>query len=132
MDDQSGGILIGDAYYDYPSETLGNIYTVRGIGNWEFSERKIEPRDINDVDDVTGIDEPSIEFAMYPNPTSGSLTLDNVELGSNYSITDAMGRTVESGVVITPMMNLDHLSTGMYSFTVFTDGGVGTQRFVKQ
>jgi len=62
------------------------------------------------------IAENSNEVVVYPNPSSYSFSINNNSSKFNYSLLDASGRLVESGVIPTGIssLNVSNLPSGMY------------------
>lgn len=52
-------------------------------------------------------EDPNSRIAVYPNPTSGSINLENVRSPYRYSLVDMMGRTVQQGGVSPGESQLD-------------------------
>jgi len=78
VDDGSGEILIDDDFYAF-TPTLNNVYDITGIAHYSYSERKILPRNENDIVDVTtGINNPDgiVSMNVYPNPSNGQFTFE--------------------------------------------------------
>lgn len=71
---------------------------------------------------VIGLDELQTEFALYPNPTHGEITLSAGPLliGKGYTIIDQSGRTVLEGVIKSEQekLKLDALNDGIYFIQV--------------
>jgi hypothetical protein len=59
-------------------------------------------------------------ISLYPNPTSGSLTLvTSGSIGSNYTITDMMGKVVAQDIINSPTQTIDlHIENGVYTLTI--------------
>ena len=135
ISDGSGNLLVDDEIYDYPTPTINNIYNVTGIGWYSFSEFKLQARDINDVEDATGIKEEAIAFSLYPNPVQDVL---NIQASSNIhsvNIIDAGGKLVET---VKPALGLNQLevgtarlAAGTYTIQIVTENGVGAQTLIK-
>lgn len=81
----------------------------------------------------TAIDAPEqLSFDLYPNPTSGELTLRMPDhTAAYYSITDPLGRTVRQGRITAPVVRLDiqALASGSYLLYLNTEAGHGARRF---
>ncbi|MEA2105836.1 MAG: lamin tail domain-containing protein [Bacteroidota bacterium] len=78
VDDGSGAILIDDVFYAF-TPTLDNVYDITGIADYSYSERKILPRNGDDIVDVTtGINNPDeiVSMNVYPNPSNGQFTFE--------------------------------------------------------
>jgi hypothetical protein len=136
VNDGSGPILVDDLYYDY-TPTLNLVYDVSGVMTYSFSERKIEPRDANDVSISTSIDEQLFSgLRLYPVPAMDQLTLDLGERSSNltYKMVDASGRFVREGSLTDQIsqINVAGLANGHYSIQLIDNAGTRTVSFVVQ
>jgi hypothetical protein len=76
---------------------------------------------------------------MYPNPSSGIITINLLPAkeGSTISVIDAMGKVVYTENVRTSSferhtLNLEHLSKGIYSVNIVKAGEVATQKIIIQ
>ncbi len=112
LDDGSGIIQADDDIYAYAtSATVNNIYNVIGISHYTFDEYKILPRDINDVDDLSTINEgQSNEITFYPNPVKDLL---NIELHrtTTIKIIDLYGK-----VCFNQIYNKGHQAINLQNF----------------
>ena len=91
IDDGSGPCNVDDFFFPF-TPTLNNVYNVSGLVDFSFSNFKILPRDIDDIDEITAIIESNkIDFNFYPNPSNG---LFNITLNENaiVTITDLTGK----------------------------------------
>ena len=71
-------ILIADELFSYNCPVLGDDYDITGIGYYSFSERKILPRDVNDINGGAGCGSVTIYDIQYTTAPSG----DSPELGN--------------------------------------------------
>lgn len=99
----------GSAYYD-------NIQTVSGVLGVE--------------------DQVASKFSVYPNPTSGLVTIsnDNNSTLQSVSITDLNGRNVKSLKLngeTTSQINISDLAAGVYMMNISSDQGSITRKIVK-
>ena len=91
-----------------------------GGGNGNINQGVQQPYDIGVV---TGIDEVGINLSVFPNPTSGLLTLtvadDDASLLS-YQLFDAAGRMIDTRNKLnsTNTISLDGHATGVYTLSV--------------
>lgn len=91
IDDGSGSSNVDDFFFPF-TPTLNNIYNVTGFVDYSFSNFKILPRDIDDIDEVTSIDEkPTNEITFYPNPVIDFLHIELNET-ANIKIIDLSGK----------------------------------------
>lgn len=65
------------------------------------------------IEDPVGIEEPSNEISLYPNPTSGMVNL-NLKESTPYKIIDVSGRIVEIGQINNSKIDLVNLDNGIY------------------
>jgi hypothetical protein len=113
----------GDAEGDNGSisYSIGQVvYTSAQGSNGNINQGVQQPYDIGVV---TGIDEVGINLSVFPNPTSGLLTLtvadDDASLLS-YQLFDAAGRMIDTRNKLnsTNTVSLDAYATGVYTLTV--------------
>ena len=72
-----------------------------------------------------------IGFMIYPNPTHGIITVEtqsNASLQHEYRITDVLGQTVQSGIIVDDYQQIDvhNLTKGIYFISV----GEQTQKII--
>jgi len=113
----------GDAEGDNGSisYSIGQVvYTSAQGSNGNINQGVQQPYDIGVV---TGIDEVGINLSVFPNPTSGLLTLtvadDDASLLS-YQLFDAAGRMIDTRNKLnsTNAISLDGYATGVYTLSV--------------
>jgi hypothetical protein len=81
-----------------------------------------------------GIEEQTIAIGIYPNPAQEIITLEGVSAGSSYSIVNAEGRMVHSGVVTSSTNDIDihAFAEGTYHVIIRSEiGAWGSATFVK-
>ena len=87
------------------------------------------------VNDGTGItaSAPSLNLNIYPNPTTGQLTIDNGELKINsIEIFDVYGRIiVNCQLSIVNSIDISDLANGVYFLKISTEKGMVTKKIVK-
>lgn len=87
--------LVDDVMYEFLTPALGEAYTVTGVVYYTYTEYKVLPRDFNDVQTVTGLNELSNEvLEVYPNPTNGVINLNNK--GQVVNVYNTVGQNVLS------------------------------------
>lgn len=130
VDDGSGIILIDDVLQVFVPVT-GNFYTITGPAFYSYSERKVLPRDLNDI--TVGIrDVIHEEFYISPNPATNEVVINMAEDISDISITDVLGKTTQL-----PYRNntidVSNYENGIYIVTIITKGGEHlSTRLIKQ
>ncbi len=110
--DGSDTVLIGYLMYDYPTPTIGNTYWVTGCGYYSYGEWKIMPRDLADIQDVTGIEENELSAKVYPNPSNGIVHIENT-YNKNVEVYNTLG-----SLVMTTTSNQVELKSGVYLIKV--------------
>ena len=81
---------------------------------------------------ITGIQESDPDqLKIYPNPTTGPLTIDGAGQEFNGWITDCTGRFIGDVVTSSNTIYLDHLHTGMYLLFTNNNGKIVVKRFIK-
>lgn len=129
-----GSIIVDDLMYFY-TPTIGNYYSVTGCLTYTFSERKIEPRFVQDIEVGSSIAEANVSaLGFYPNPASDLIRMD---LGNNgqrmeYTLVDAIGRTVMSDLLTSNSLNVNELVNGLYTLTIRSAEGVRQARVLVQ
>jgi len=92
IDDGSGACNVDDFFFSY-TPTLNNIYNVTGLLDFSFSNFKVLPRDINDIDEVTTVNENNKnDIIIYPNPAKDLLNIE-LQKDATITITDLSGKT---------------------------------------
>lgn len=129
-------------------ETIG---FVEGVGNstslvnYDFTDRTAIPNgtnyyrlkqiDFNGAFEYSKIVSASftsdISSIAYPNPTTGTVRLDNVQKGE-YAISNGTGNVVQSGTLSAGLIDLSGLPQGVYFLEIQTEGAVETQRILKR
>jgi hypothetical protein len=110
-------------YRDY-GETLVDTYCHDVHKNYK-NEVGIEELQITDY-----------ELRIYPNPTTGELTIDNGELTIiNVEVFDVYSKKLSSHHLTTSsshhQINISHLSAGIYFVKIITEKGIITRKVVK-
>ena len=108
------GIINGAVSQNYTATANGSFYVIVKFGNCysdssshiQITNTGIENNISNDV------------FSIYPNPTKNSLniTVDQKLIGSEFTITDQLGRTVITGKLTSEstVVEVGNLSNGIY------------------
>ncbi len=77
------------------------------------------------------LDEPKVEFNIYPNPTISIINTSFSEF--EYAIYDYTGSMVAFGLSEEPRIDVSQLEQGVYWLRVLsTDGDMGAIKFVKE
>ncbi len=83
--------------------------------------------------EVVGLDEVAADFVkMYPNPTSGNVTIEFTSDNAVCEVRDAQGKLIFTEELMSgESIDLQSLATGVYLFTLKTELGITTRRVVK-
>jgi CotH kinase protein/Lamin Tail Domain/Secretion system C-terminal sorting domain len=83
---------------------------------------------------VVGLEEPTEELQLFPNPTMGTLKITAKEIIKHATILDAHGRQVESFKpnVASTTLNITHYPSGVYTLIVQIGGKKLTRRVIKR
>lgn len=132
VNDGSGDCLVDDVIFQFTA-SLGATYNVTGPVQYAFEQYKILPRDINDVELVTGMDDLAFGgVELFPNPATDVLNihLGRMEGRTEYTLADATGRVVR-GEVITHeqgVIPVYGLASGSYVLTLRSGDSVWSTR----
>lgn len=123
-----GDIIIDDLMYLY-TPVVGNAYTVTGIMDHYQTSYKLCPRQLSDIEIGSGIGEfAGNSVSVFPNPANTTLTLDipNISGRTEYTLTDAIGRTVARAMINAERSTIDvsNLPSGVYALTLRNGGSM--------
>jgi hypothetical protein len=117
-DDDGSCILVGDACDDGDETTINDVINA----------------DCDCVGEVDGVEEARLAFGMFPNPTTGEVTLQvaGFHTGVTVSVLDGAGRVVwtEQNVALqgNTVLDLSALSSGTYNVMLSDERGVSVKR----
>jgi len=127
---QKDNILLPEKSDYYQIAFLGNFY---GGG---MADVQLDDISIRDGRDFYGIEAIENALNIYPNPTTGELTMDNGQLTiNNVDVFDIYGKCHLSLVTrheTSVTLNISHLSSGLYFIKIFTESGMVVKNVVKQ
>ena len=125
INDGSGVLTVDDKMFIY-APTITTAYNVTGIIDTYYGAFKLLPRDINDIQLYTSIEEiNNYKVSVYPNPVQNQI---NFELNtSNFSvkIIDVTGKTISNNSTFTNKLkvNTSSLNNGLYFYSVINNNG---------
>ena len=127
INDGSGVIIVDDYIYDYTDTvafTNTNIYRVTGVMFYSSGEYKIIPRNVNDIANVTAVNDlfAGVNIHIYPNPNNGlfRLVVNNTKSGSpGIEIMNIHGQILFRNVINNPAgfsknIDLTRFGKGLY------------------
>lgn len=106
-----------------------------------YSDQYVE-RDGMYVDDIEVVGIPTLSVGMtdqpikthriYPNPSNGEIQLRGLSSNTVYSVTDAIGKTIERGVFTNQSATLNLLgqANGIYFLTLTPEEGTSTEQLI--
>ncbi|MGB1121889.1 MAG: T9SS type A sorting domain-containing protein, partial [Flavobacteriales bacterium] len=124
-----GNIECDIATFNEAGENINTIFTVNNNGNWRALNKGFL---VNEVNMHVG-EQAATPIAVYPNPTSGMLTLRGLSTQSaqRVEIHDAQGKLIldqqRPATGATWVLDLNELNCGLYILTVID----GTRRFTQ-
>lgn len=133
INDGSGVLIVDNKMFSF-NAVVSSIYNVTGVVDFSFSNFKLLPRDVNDVQISTSINEfENVKVAVYPNPVQNFINFDlNI---NNYSvrIVDITGKTVSNSVSTSNKhkVNTTNFNNGIYFYTISNNGNtITTNKFI--
>jgi len=133
VNDGSGDVIVDGFIFPF-GPAIGTDYNVTGVVDYNFGNFKILPRNINDIQISTSINEfDNVKVAVYPNPVQNFINFDlNI---NNYSvrIVDITGKTVSNSVSTSNKhkVNTTNFNNGIYFYTISNNGNtITTNKFI--
>ncbi len=135
LNDGSGTCVIDNLKYQY-SPVLNAKYTVTGAVYYTFGNYKVEPRDANDIVQVTSTEvvpaSSTAQLTVSLNTDHSILFLLNQPNDvSDISIIDMNARTVMKDVNRQKSINISNLSRGVYILKINSTSKVDTFKFIR-
>lgn len=125
IDDGSGALIVDDKMFVF-NPTQGLMYTVTGVVDYSFSNFKLLPRDANDVQISTSVEEiNNISVSVYPNPASTFIAFELSSTNFEVKMFDITGKTVKSANAVGNRLSVStaDLNNGIYFYSVYTTDG---------
>ena len=125
-------LKIGNSYsFKVRTNCTANVFS-------EFSETKSFIFNGSQTEDDLDLEQEELsiredlKFSVHPNPTTEMITIDG-ELSERayYSIVSSTGTLLKKGKADFKSINVDDLSSGFYSLTIFEDGDQQSMKFIK-
>jgi hypothetical protein len=128
----------GSDYYEYidsPTEAGTYYYQVRAEYDNECeSEPAVAAEDpthdyVSETTTATGMDENDANVALFPNPTSGNVTIQAQGM-SRITVVSVLGQVVYDTELNADevTLNMGQFNAGMYMVRVYTENGVTVKR----
>ena len=73
----------------------------------------------------------NLEFSIYPNPTTNSISFNKEMLGATYEIYTITGQLVKNGIYGGSAIPLDQLQAQLYIVKAVKENRMYVKRFVK-
>jgi len=134
INDGSGALIVDDKLHAY-GPTQGLSYNVTGVVDYAFSNFKLLPRDGNDIQVATSIEEiENVSISVYPNPVKNFISFELST--SNYTVQmfDITGKTITRAVSTSNKLNMEtsNLNNGVYFYSIYTKDGslITTNKFI--
>jgi len=135
IDDATDTAKVHNLLFAYTA-VLNTYYNITGPIHYTFNEYRIEPRNADDVQVVTGINDPENNsmVSIYPNPVLDILNIKSEKVITNLNVYDVAGKLMFSAPVNNTMYSIqtEKYTNGVYLLEmVYTDGQIYSTRFVK-
>lgn len=126
VNDGSGDVMTDDFFIgasNFQSPTVGDCYTIKGIVDYTFGAFKVLPRNSADIiyvgtDCPASVNENTVNYTIYPNPTNGNITIDVVGT-HQLNISDISGKVIDVlNVNGTSNVSLEDYTSGIYFFNI--------------
>lgn len=125
----SDSLLIDDEMYNYGAQVLGTSYTVTGISQYSYGERKLLPRIASDVAEYLSVQENIINANIFPNPANNNVTISGVN--GTVSIYAINGEVVYNGTITNTLnINTQNLTTGLYVVEVIENNAKANYKLI--
>ncbi len=142
VDDGSGAGVIDDYLFQYDPFILNDVYTVTGVVNYWYGKFTLNPRNADDISNVTGISNSSLaeNISIYPNPGNGLLHigLNNAFKGDvTISVMDITGRLVYRHVFKNVMsrkllVDISNVASNLYFISISDAHNMVVKKFMKR
>jgi len=136
VSDGSGDLTVYKNLYTTLSLTIDHRYDITGILSWFINSSiyALFPRDANDIDDVTGInDNYDSKLAVYPNPFTNEIRFDGYQDIKSIIITSVTGQVVKKETILNGSVITSEIPSGIYFVTLINSMGERTTvKMVKQ
>jgi hypothetical protein len=116
---------------------IGSAYTYTdaapGSGIVYYRIRQVDDDGKTNISAIRQINfGPENRISLFPNPTSGRLTILNLPVNARYRLNDLQGRTLMAGIGSTQtlILNVASLPTGTYLLQIESYGKTDTQKVV--
>ena len=128
-----GDVACDISTFNEGGENINTIFTLNNNGNWTDLNKGFLVNEIN----MSVAEASALPVTLYPNPTTGRITLQGLSKQSLQSIDirDAHGKLIHSeqrqSTGQTWTLNLDHLEAGFYILTLTDGNRTVSQSFVR-
>ena len=117
INDLTNNVKMDDDIFAYANTSvIGNYYEVTGIGHYSFSEYKLLPRDIDDINitGFSGIENHSTKIKAYPNPAKDQLTISGITNAYLTIYNVAGAKVFQTNIINNQVLDIASLQTGIY------------------
>jgi len=134
IDEGVSGTTYTDTSHDPTKQHTWSVKTVCPDGSGESAPVYLTVIKCKEGGHGGGVNDIERLFTIFPNPTSGSITIKATSDFSMVEVINFLGQTVISQPNANATVSLDvsHLNSGIYFVRIATDQGIAVQKFVKQ
>ncbi|NOQ75154.1 MAG: matrixin family metalloprotease [Crocinitomix sp.] len=125
-----------------PSGYEGTTTRMRISMKWNADAGPCETFSYGEVEDYTisiapaaivaAIDEETLNYTLYPNPTADILNIMNGSNSTSYQLFDASGRLLDSGLIEDQKLSVSHLASGHYVIRLSDGENTQVSTFIRK
>lgn len=122
INDGSGPAIVDDFFFPF-TPINSQVYDVTGLVDYSFGDFKILPRDIDDIDEITAINNnKKLSFSVYPNPSTADFIAIELDKTADVKLINAIGKNCFSTTMKQGNHTIDisNLTSGYYFIQVGT------------
>ena len=123
-------IVMKDILKSLCSPCKNNFVTKAGLNKLDVNNNNNN----NNTTGISGIDQPENSLAIFPNPASSIIIIQNITIGSYICIKDLLGRTciLTKSDANTMQVNLQDLNVGLYYLEIQNKDSSKVVKFIKE
>lgn len=107
-------------------------FYIFSTNNFTINEKTIYVYNENGFSFIENSIANALTLNLYPNPTSGLLTIDSKEKYSNYFVYNMLGEVLENGNIENSKIDLSELPSGVYTVKVVGEKGGSFRKVIKK
>lgn len=117
-------------YMDYSAESCQNSFTKGQVDMMRSILENERYELINESPSNVSIDEFAFDFSVYPNPSEGTVMINNIPENTTIQLIGETGQIIRSYFSSDPNLELENLTKGVYFIQLSNSLGVVTKKLV--